>query len=226
MNRSMMGGGGAWRLASRRFNPRRPARSPVWRSPELPRRECFPVLLDAAPPYLRAASKARSLLLTPMGSGRLLCRLHERFLSLGKYDLAVLPSFHPDLRYRNELRAACGDVNRVMAPGELAEFVAGLEPSDSLLFLDPSCTLLDGVDPAWCRHPVLSVRGAPHLARSQRRRHVRGRRRRHRRRHEDSALLRRADVVAHRGRPASLIPVPSLLTARVDVQQPSELRRR
>ena len=67
----------------------------------------FPVLLDAAPPYLRAASKARSLLLTPMGSGRLLCRLHERFLSLGKYDLAVLPSFHPDLRYRNELRAAC-----------------------------------------------------------------------------------------------------------------------
>ena len=97
----------------------------------------FPVLLDAAPPYLHTASKARSLLLTPMGSGRLICRLHERFLSLGKYDLAVLPSFHPDLRYRTQLREACQEVTRVMTAGEFPDFLARLEPSDYVLFLDP-----------------------------------------------------------------------------------------
>ena len=177
----------------------------------------FPVLLDAAPQYLRAASKARSLLLTPMGSGRLLCRMHERFLSLGKYDLAVLPSFHPDLRYRNELRSACGDVNRVMAPGDFSDFVAGLEPSDSLLFLDPSCTLLDGVDPDVLIQVSGSPRSAVHLISLETNAggtfewvdvDGNGDVTRIQRFYDELTWSHTAGVVA------SLVPVPSLLTAR------------
>ena len=177
----------------------------------------FPVLLDAAPPYLRAASRARSLLLTPMGSGRLLCRLHERFLSLGKYDLAVLPSFHPDLRYRNELRNACGEVNRVMAPEEWSDFVATLEPSDWVLFLDPSCTLLDGVDPDVLIQASASPRSAVHLIALEANSggtyewvdvDDHGDVARIQRFYDELTWSHTAGVVA------SLIPVPSLLTAR------------
>jgi lipopolysaccharide/colanic/teichoic acid biosynthesis glycosyltransferase len=120
-------------------------------------------LLDAAPSYLLTASKARSLLLTPMGSGRLICRLHERFLSLGKYNLAVLPSFFPDLRYQKELRDACHEVTRVMAANEFPDFLATLEPSDYVLFLDPKCMLLDGVDPEVLLQACTSLRSAVHL---------------------------------------------------------------
>ena len=123
----------------------------------------FPVLLDAAPSYLHTASKARSLLLTPMGSGRLICRLHERFLSLGKYSLAVLPSFFPDLRYQKELRDACHEVTRVMAADEFSDFLATLEPSDYVLFLDPKCMLLEGVDPDVLLQACTSLRSAVHL---------------------------------------------------------------
>jgi lipopolysaccharide/colanic/teichoic acid biosynthesis glycosyltransferase/acetyltransferase-like isoleucine patch superfamily enzyme len=107
----------------------------------------FPVLFDAAPPYLRRTSGARSLLLTPMGSGRLICRLHERFPALGHYDLTVIPTFRPEPRYRQELRRACDQVTRILGPEDFPEFVTTLEPSDWLLFVDPKCTLLDGVDP-------------------------------------------------------------------------------
>ncbi len=123
----------------------------------------FPVLLDSAPPYLQTASKARSLLLTPMGSGRLICRMHEQLLSLGKYHLAVLPSFRPDLRYRNELREVCHEVDRVVAACEFPEFLSTLEPSDYVLFLDPTCLLLDGVDPDVLLQACTSLRSAVHL---------------------------------------------------------------
>jgi lipopolysaccharide/colanic/teichoic acid biosynthesis glycosyltransferase len=177
----------------------------------------FPVLLDAAPPYLRAGNRGRSLLLTPMGSGRLICRLHERFLSLGRYDLAVLPSFQPDLRYRNELRDACGDITRVMAPGELADFVATLEPSDWLLFLDPACTLVDGVDPDAMLAGGSTPRSAVHLIALETNAggtyewvdvDDRGDVTRIQRFYDELTWSHASGVVA------SLIPVPSLLTAR------------
>ncbi len=177
----------------------------------------FPVLLDAAPAYLRTAGRARSLLLTPMGSGRLICRLHERFLALGRYDLAVLPSFHPDLRYRNELREACGDVTRVMTPADFSSFVSGLEPSDWLFLLDPSCTLLDGVDPDQLIQAASSLRSAVHLIALETNTggtyewvdvDDRGDVTRIQRFYDEFTWSHTAGVVA------SLIPVPSLLTAR------------
>ncbi len=124
----------------------------------------FPILLDAAPPYLRGASSSRSLLLTPMGAGRLICRLHEKFCSLGRYDLVVLPSFTPDRRYRQEVHGACQQVNRILAADELPEFVKTLEPSDWLLFVDPKCALLESVDPdVLIRESRQQLRSAVHL---------------------------------------------------------------
>lgn len=108
----------------------------------------FPVFLDAAPSYLRGGSRGRSLLLAPMGSGRLICRLHERFSALAQCDLTVVPAFRPDRPYQQELYEACRRVKRVVVADEFAEFVGTLEASDSLLFIDPKCALADGVDPA------------------------------------------------------------------------------
>jgi lipopolysaccharide/colanic/teichoic acid biosynthesis glycosyltransferase len=177
----------------------------------------FPVLLDAAPSYLHTASKARSLLLTPMGSGRLICRLHERFLSLGKYNLAVLPSFFPDLRYQKELRDACHEVTRVMAADEFPDFLATLEPSDYVLFLDPKCMLLEGVDPEVLLQACTSLRSAVHLIALETNAggtyewvdvDDRGDVTRIQRFYDEVTWSHSSGVIA------SLVPVPSLLTAR------------
>jgi len=152
-----------------------------------------------------------------MGSGRLICRMHERFLSLGKYDLAVLPSFHPDLGYRNELRDACHEVNRVIAADQFPEFLSMLEPSDYVLFLDPTCLLLDGVDLDVLLQACTSLRSAVHLIALETNAggtyewvdvDEHGDVTRIQRFYDEVTWAHTSGVIA------SLVPVPSLLTAR------------
>jgi len=124
----------------------------------------FPILLDAAPSYLDGETSARSLLLTPMGPARLICRLHEKFCSLGCYDLAVVPTFRPNADYHRRIHDACQQVNRIITTDKIAEFAATLEPSDWLLFVDPQYLMLDGIDPEMLVQPSRqSLRGAVHL---------------------------------------------------------------
>jgi lipopolysaccharide/colanic/teichoic acid biosynthesis glycosyltransferase len=124
----------------------------------------FPVVFDASASYLGRGSTSRSLLLAPLGAGTLLCRLHERFSGLGAYKLTVAPSFAPDAAYRAALHAACSDVERIVSPAEFFEFVATLEPSDWLLFVDPTCVPVDGIDPdALIRTSAESPRSAIHM---------------------------------------------------------------
>ncbi len=124
----------------------------------------FPLVLDAAPPYLRTGSAhASSLLLTPMGSGSLLCRLHAR-LGVGLSNLIVVPTFRPDAAYRQALREACDQVSRVIVVEELHEMVSTLEASDWLLFLDPQCATEDPIDPQLLQTAASAVpRSAVHL---------------------------------------------------------------
>ncbi len=107
----------------------------------------FPVLFDSTPSYL-GASSSRSLLLAPVGSGSLLCHLHSRLTSEGPYKLTVLPAFHPDAEYRQALFQTCGELERIVTPADFAEFVAGLEPSDSLLLIDPRHVVEEGLNPS------------------------------------------------------------------------------
>jgi lipopolysaccharide/colanic/teichoic acid biosynthesis glycosyltransferase/carbonic anhydrase/acetyltransferase-like protein (isoleucine patch superfamily) len=124
----------------------------------------FPVFFDAAPSYLRGGSRGRSLLLAPMGAGRLVCQLHERFSALAQCDLTVVPAFRPDRQYQEELYDACRRVKRVVVADEFADFVSTLEASDSLLIIDPKCALADGVDPNLLLEAAPDMlRGAVHL---------------------------------------------------------------
>jgi lipopolysaccharide/colanic/teichoic acid biosynthesis glycosyltransferase len=107
----------------------------------------FPVVFDTSPSYLGGPPTSGSLLLTPIGTGTLLCRLHARFAVLGRYRLTIAPSFRPDAAYVSALHGACTAVDRIVAPGDFESFIASLEPSDWLLFIDPTCVPLDSVDP-------------------------------------------------------------------------------
>jgi len=82
-----------------------------------------------------------------MGTGRLICSLHERFASLSQCDITVVPGFRPVRAYQDELYEACRRVKRVVVADQFTEFVGTLEPSDSLLIIDPKCALADGIDP-------------------------------------------------------------------------------
>ena len=124
----------------------------------------FPVVLDQTAPHLGGAPTGRSLLLTPVGSGTLLGRLNESLERFGSRVLTVAPSFDADDAYRVAVRHACGDVERVVSPGQFGEFVSGLEPSDWLLFVDPTCVPDAGTDPdLLVRMSAQSPRTAVHL---------------------------------------------------------------
>jgi hypothetical protein len=124
----------------------------------------FPVILDPSPDYLGPGSTERSLLLTPVGSGTLLCRLHARLAALGNFRLTVAPGFRPDAVYRAALHAACSEIERVVSPGEFREVLSTLEPSDWLLFLDPTCVPTESVNPdLLLRMSAESPRATVHL---------------------------------------------------------------
>ena len=107
----------------------------------------FPVVFDATPSYL-GGSLNRSLLLAPVGSGSLLCHLHSRLTSDGPYKLTVVPAFEPDSEYCAALSRTCGELERVVRTTDFADFVASLEPSDSLLMIDPRHVMEEGLNPS------------------------------------------------------------------------------
>jgi lipopolysaccharide/colanic/teichoic acid biosynthesis glycosyltransferase/carbonic anhydrase/acetyltransferase-like protein (isoleucine patch superfamily) len=107
----------------------------------------FPVIFDATPSYL-GGSSSRSLLLAPVGSGSLLCHLHSRLTSEGPYKLTVMPAFEPDSTYRTALSRTCGELERIVATTDFADFVASLEPSDLLLMIDPRHVMEEGLQPS------------------------------------------------------------------------------
>jgi lipopolysaccharide/colanic/teichoic acid biosynthesis glycosyltransferase len=59
-----------------------------------------------------------------------------------------MTAFQPETEYRKALFSTCGEVERVVTPAEFSGFVAGLEPSDSLLLIDPKHVVEEGLNPA------------------------------------------------------------------------------
>ncbi len=66
---------------------------------------------------------------------------------MSQCDITVVPGFRPDRPYQEELYDACRRVKRVVVADQFADFVGTLEPSDSLLIIDPKCAMPDGLDP-------------------------------------------------------------------------------
>ncbi len=129
----------------------------------------FTVLFDARPPFVRG-SRGGSLLLAPLGTGTVLSELRTRLGAISKVPPVIVAGFDFDAGYEKAIREACPDAEKVETAVSFAERCHSYEPSDRLLFADPTCFPLDPDDPAfvtlgaeedprWIRHAVALERG-------------------------------------------------------------------
>jgi lipopolysaccharide/colanic/teichoic acid biosynthesis glycosyltransferase len=125
----------------------------------------FPVLLDSRPAYFGGSTAPSSLLLVPMATGTLLGHIVEGLPAPLRRHLTVVPLFEPTHEYEDALRKSHPAVDDVIAAGDLCGRLAGYEPSDWLMMVDPRCfpaeglraeALLEGLGgrARWVRHLV------------------------------------------------------------------------
>jgi lipopolysaccharide/colanic/teichoic acid biosynthesis glycosyltransferase len=110
----------------------------------------FPVLLDCRPAFL-APANGGSLLLAPLGDGSVLSHLLARLRPLTSAPPVIVTRFEIDAAFAEALRKACPEAEMVKTLPAFAECLYGYEPSDRLLFSDPTCFPLDALDPAIAR---------------------------------------------------------------------------
>jgi lipopolysaccharide/colanic/teichoic acid biosynthesis glycosyltransferase len=110
----------------------------------------FPILLDCRPAFLPRA-RGGSLLLAPLGEGTVLSHLRARLKKVTGAPPVVATRFEFDEAYEQAIRAACPDVEAIETLPAFIERFHTYEPSDQLLFADPSCFPLDLQDPAYAR---------------------------------------------------------------------------
>jgi lipopolysaccharide/colanic/teichoic acid biosynthesis glycosyltransferase len=85
------------------------------------------------------AAETVSLLLAPVGGGRLLCDFHARLPSLPSRSLTIAPAFRPTAKYVSLLQSTCRMVTTVAPVHELGDVVAAFDPADWVLLADPLC---------------------------------------------------------------------------------------
>ena len=107
----------------------------------------FPVLLDCRPPLLQR-KRAGSLLLAPLGDSTVLSHLRSRLRKVTGAAPVIVTRFEIDEAYEEAIRKACPDAETVAALPAFVEQLHTYEPSDQLLFADPTCFPLDENDPA------------------------------------------------------------------------------
>ena len=96
--------------------------------------------------YLRRAAAPSSLLLLPMGRSTMVSHLLSALSTAGLSQPRVLCMFEPDAAYERAVRAACPSVGNIASLASFRELLAGDDPSDSLLIIDPSCFPAPGLD--------------------------------------------------------------------------------
>ncbi len=106
----------------------------------------YPVLLDAALPFMGEGATARSALLMPVGAVPLLRELEAAVSALTAASTIVLPTFAIDDEYERRIRGAATRVGAVATPEGFRDQLSRFDPSDTLLFLAPSCHPAGGVD--------------------------------------------------------------------------------
>ncbi|MEP6915772.1 MAG: sugar transferase [Acidobacteriota bacterium] len=87
-----------------------------------------------------------SLLLTPLGAGRLVCDFHARLPLVVAMKLTVAPAFAPTPAYVSLLQQTCQLVSAVTPIHDLADTAATLDPADWLLLADPLCFPAQPID--------------------------------------------------------------------------------
>jgi lipopolysaccharide/colanic/teichoic acid biosynthesis glycosyltransferase len=123
-----------------------------------------PILLDARPGYLGQAPETVSLLLLRLGAEPVAERARAEVSGLTDIAPVVLAAFEPGSAYRAALAHAVPGLGRVVGPGEARAWLDTLEPSDSLLVVDPGRLAAEGPDlarllaersdPRWACHLV------------------------------------------------------------------------
>lgn len=124
----------------------------------------FPVILDSRPEFLGDAADTRSLLLAHVGARTLLECLADRLRRVSDAAPSVLADFAHERAYVEGLRSQAPGLREVVKTRDFRSWLAGCEPSDFLLLVDPRCFPVDGFeDQLVLRHPGVDPRWAHHL---------------------------------------------------------------
>src|SRR5512140_1482731 len=107
-----------------------------------------PILVDSRPSYLGQRARPPSVLLLPVGVDTLLGELATRLAAVTSYPPVVVPPPDCGVRYAEQLAAAAPGVRALESPAHTADLLGSLEPSDTLLLIDPRSYPAEGLDPA------------------------------------------------------------------------------
>ena len=107
-----------------------------------------PVLVDSRPPYLGRRSRTPSLLLLPIGTDTLIGDLATRLATVTAYRPVVVPPVGCGPRYAEQIAAAAPGARVLESPARISDLLGTLEPSDTLLLIDPRSYPAEGFDPA------------------------------------------------------------------------------
>src|SRR5437762_1023876 len=101
----------------------------------------WPIILDARPAYLLESGSGASLLELPLGTGSVLEHLTAWLKPITNNPPVVLAQADSTHQpgHAERLRALCPTVQVVYGPSQVVDALAGHEPSDALLILDPTC---------------------------------------------------------------------------------------
>jgi lipopolysaccharide/colanic/teichoic acid biosynthesis glycosyltransferase len=109
------------------------------------------------------AAETVSLLLAPVGGGRLLCDFHARLPSLPSQNLTIAPAFRPTGAYVSLLQSTCRMVTTVAPVHELGDVVATFDPADWVLLADPLCFPSGPIDASPMLGRLANSRSVVHL---------------------------------------------------------------
>lgn len=118
----------------------------------------IPVIVDSRPAYLDESSPS-SLLLAPLGTGTVLDWLRAAIAPLTKEPLTIAPNFATDDTYLHDMLKCQPPIGRVLSEKSKGFFFQ-LEPSDSLLIVDPRCLPIDPQEYAAILKGPSELRGA------------------------------------------------------------------
>ncbi|MBN1345166.1 MAG: sugar transferase [Phycisphaerae bacterium] len=123
----------------------------------------FPAIFDCRPGYLRGHQGARSLLLSPLGTGTVLSHFRESLTCITREPLTVVTVFEPDQAYRSAVRNAGIPVGAIVEAGDFRDLLSTYEPSDWLVILDPRHFPASPIDFALLAKEAIERRGATHV---------------------------------------------------------------
>lgn len=105
----------------------------------------WPVILDSQPAYLHGRGKSSSLLLAPLGHSVLIEHLAAALAQITDNAPLIVAAEDRDERFDEWVHALYPKANVITAPQQFADAMAGHELSDAVLFIDPRCMPVRGL---------------------------------------------------------------------------------